>query len=49
MGHRARPDTDLVELEFAQCGLHTIRHNDTKAITAFAKQALTTDGFHLVH
>lgn len=38
-----------VEREFAQCGLHTIRHNDTKAITAFAKQALTADGFHLAH
>ncbi|MDR7121845.1 hypothetical protein [Rheinheimera soli] len=38
-----------VEREFAQCGLHTIRHNDTKAITAFAKQALTADGFHLTH
>ena len=38
-----------VEREFAQCGLHTIRYNDTKAITAFAKQALTADGFHLAH
>ncbi|WP_337880092.1 DUF3037 domain-containing protein [Rheinheimera sp.] len=38
-----------VQREFDQLGLHTIAHNDHKAITAFARHALTADGFQLIH
>jgi len=38
-----------VQREFDQQGLQTTAHNNKKAITAFAKQALTTDGFQLTH
>lgn len=38
-----------VKREFDKIGVQVVGHNDTRAISAFAKEALLTDGFTLTH